>query len=150
MEYIIGAGLITTVGYDLLIKTLQKSTENVCYLLTHLHSRKDCKEIREIDLYVQIQCIKNSVDFISNKVSMHDHEHEYNLMKPIIHSINESLSIIERELLEIQNKIKYNNELWIPYIFSISLDKNVNNIVLEKKILDSRFNMFIKLVNIQK
>lgn len=148
MEYIIGAGLITTVGYDLLIKTLQKSTENVCYLLTHLHSRKDCKEIREIDLYVQIQCIKNSVDFISNKVSMD--EHAYNLMKPIIHSINESLSIIESELLEIQKKIKYNNKLWLPYIFSISLDKNVNNIVLEKKILDSRFNMFIKLVNIQK
>jgi hypothetical protein len=148
MEYIIGAGIITTVGYDLLIKTLQKSTENVCYLVTHLHSRKDCKEIKELDLYVQIQCIKNSIDFISNKILLN--ENATTLMKPIMHSMNESLSIIENELLEIQNKIKYNNKLWCPYIFSISFDKNIINIVNEKKILDARFNMFIKLVNIQK
>lgn len=148
MEYIIGAGIITTVGYDLLIKTLQKSTENVCYLVTHLHSRKDCKEIKDLDLYVQIQCIKNSIDFISNKILLN--ENATTLMKPIMHSMNESLSIIENELLEIQNKIKYNNNLWFPYMFSISFDKNIINIVNEKKILDSRFNMFIKLVNIQK
>lgn len=149
MEYIIGAGLITTVGYDLLIKTLQKSTENVCYLLTHLHSRKDCQEIKDLDLYVQIQCMKNSIDYILEEIR--PNENATTLMKPIIHSMQESLSIIEKDLTEIQNKIKYNNNIWLfPFLFSYSLDKNIKNIVNEKKILDTRFNMFIKLVNIQK
>lgn len=225
MEYIIGSSILFSLGYDFILRTLSRTTDNIFMLLTNIHTNKECKNIKDLDLEIQLICIKNAILYYINKNHIHvnsenkkplqfeklekqmsvspslisdfhsleiqnenlnnlidngtvlkknqnisiecdslqnlnDENHiqttTYSInnvtkefyLNPIISGIQNNLMIIENELKQIHNKIEYNKRVWFSYLFAKSFDNHIDIIIEQKKILDKRFDLFIKLVNI--
>lgn len=146
MEYIIGVGFISTFGYDLLLKTMSKTTDNIYYLITHIQTNMSCSELTELDLDVQIKMIQNTIDYVHTCVT----PEKQLLLEPIMVSMKKNLDVIEYELKCIQDTLTYNQKLWVPYLFAKNLDPHIRKILSENKILSNRFDMFLKIFQIQK
>jgi hypothetical protein len=217
MEYVIGASIISTLGYDIvynnILKTMMRTTDSIFNLITNIHSINYNEEIKSLDLEFYIQTISLTIQYLislvndENKININNQVEDkvvnqvsknlnnytintnhlyiqniindspselitenynknydinnynnYNnnlykfnqqkqfLIKNTINNIQDNLNVIETNLKYINETIKYNNKLWFPFLFSKSIDRNVERIKYEKKILDSRINLFLKIM----
>jgi len=149
MEYIIGAGIISTIGYDLLIKTLQKTSENIYNVIFHLtncHSPIKCQEIIDLDLEFQLKTITQIIQHITKINNERNDKNE--IIIYMINNIHKNLETIELNLNQIYEIIKYNQSYnrFFSYFFSKDFTKNIDKIIQEKKILDMRLELFLKIV----
>lgn len=155
MEYIIGAGIISTIGYDLLIKTLQKTSENIYGIIFHLtnsHSPIKCQEIIDLDLEFQLKTITQIISYIStNNMNTCNKNEKNDIIIYIINNIQKNLETIEENLNNIYDTIKYNQSYhrYLSYFFTRDFTKNIDKIIQEKKILDMRLELFLKIINLQ-
>lgn len=182
MEYIIGASIISTLGYDIvynnILKTMMRTTDNIFNLITNIHSINYNEEIKNLDLEFYIQTISLTLQYLislvneeissnkiidinnnqinNNQININNTNNQLNiykynkqkqfLIKNTINNIQDNLKVIENNLKYIHETIEYNNKLWFPYFFSRCIDRNVDRIKYEKKILDSRMNLFLKII----
>ena len=149
MEYIIGAGIISTIGYDLLIKTLQKTSENIyniIYQLSNIHSPVKCQEIIDLDLEFQLKTITQIIQHITR--INNDKNDKNELIIYMINNIHKNLETIEENLNKIYEIIQYNQSFnrLISYFFTKNFTIYIDKIIQEKKILDMRLDLFLKII----
>lgn len=152
MEYIIGASIISTVGYDFILKTLQRTSDNIYSLICNIHSTTKCDEIRDMDLEFQCKTISYTINYCIKKYCDDNNEYinddKHILIKNTINSIQDNLNVIEKNLDIIKKTLDYNNNLWLPILFSKNFSEYIKIIIQEKKILDTRMQLFLNIINI--
>ena len=97
--------------------------------------------VNQLDLYNKLLVIDNFINIIP-------HKYENNKsISPILNSIHEIIIQIYSELstintIIIQHKNKYFHNYRTPHY-----KKNINNIILFKSLLDTRFDILLKILN---
>jgi len=152
MEYIVGASIISTFGYDFIIRSLQKSIEsvsNINFLINNIHSTTKCDEIKDMDLDFLCKTVSDTIQYCVHKYSNNKiNDEKHILINNVINSIQNNLLVIENNLLIIKNTLEYNNSLWLPYLYAKSFNHNIQILIKEKNILDNRLELFLKIINI--
>ena len=133
----------TLVGNEILNNSVRSSTKTVYDgIMDILGSNADSKFknlIEEQDVYSKIKVIYEFLDAISRT--------NKNKYKIAIKNIEESLKIIENEIAIIKTGIEEHEEKYFKYFRVCEYKKNVDNLVKFVKILDSRFDLLIKIMN---
>lgn len=133
----------TLVGNEILNNSVRSSTKTVYDgIMDILGSNADSKFknlIEEQDVYSKIKVIYEFLDAISRT--------NKNKYKIAIKNIEESLKIIENEIEIIKTGIEEHEEKYLKYFRVCEYKKNVDNLVKFVKILDSRFDLLIKIMN---
>ena len=140
--------ILSKVGTDLVITTLTSTTGAVCGALSYiytsdqpgLHKVKD--ELEKIDL-------DHTVEVIRALVSEHDKNEEMkDSVKKALLGVNEVLSKIHNELMEIKKSIEKHNGKYFSSWRSFDCKCNIKTIIRHKELLDKRYKMFLELLGI--
>jgi len=141
-------GIISTVGKNIIIKTLTTTTSGLGSLITYFtHSNqpgvKDINEtLREIDLNFTIKVIEELVLEYDKK------EIEQRSIKKALLGVNEILTNIHEELSSIQIKVEEHGMKWFSNWRSLDCKESIDKIKRHKLILDHRYRMLIDLLKI--
>jgi peptidoglycan hydrolase CwlO-like protein len=130
------------VGNEILSSSVRTSTHSVYHgIIDILGSNADSKFkhlIEEQDVYSKIKVIHEFIDTIPEKNQI-----KY---KIAIDNIEESLTLIEREIETIKIEIQDHEEKYFSSLRVCYYKKNVDNLVKYVKILDGRFDLLIKIM----
>ena len=140
--------LASTVGTDILIKTVTNTTSSIVsmtgYLMTS--SQPGINEIvstlKKIDLEFTVGIIEELVKEQEGK------ELEESVKKAMI-GVNETLGLINQELDSMKQAIEYHNTKYFNSWRSFSWTGNVNNIKDHNEILKNRYMILFELLKIK-
>ena len=140
--------LASTVGTDILIKTVTNTTSSIVsmtgYLMTS--SQPGINEIvstlKKIDLEFTVGIIEELVKEQEGK------ELEESVKKAMI-GVNETLGLINQELDSMKQAIEYHNTKYFNGWRSFSWTGNVNNIKDHNEILKNRYMILFELLKIK-
>ena len=133
----------TLVGNEILTNSVRTSTHGIYQgILDILGSKADYKFknlIEEQDVYSKIKVIHQFLDTLTNS--------KKTKYQTAINNIEESLKLIEKEIEIIKTGIEEHEEKYLKYFRVCEYKKNVDNLVKYVKILDSLFDLLIKIMN---
>jgi len=150
MEYIAGVTVLKTIGLDLTLKcisTLTVSTQSVYNLLSNIKSSVHTKDLtnvlKEMDLENDILILES----IFKEIDLENHHTK--TLALCLESLKVCVSEIENKLSEVNNRIIYNQSLWIAssmrsYVF----DDIINSLKLLKLNLDNRKKTLFEVIKI--
>tara|TARA_B100000401_G_C52572718_1_gene608726 strand:+ start:30 stop:491 length:462 start_codon:yes stop_codon:yes gene_type:complete len=99
------------------------------------------KTIEELDLY-------NKLSIIDNFINIIPHKYENNKsISPILQSLHDVIILIYNELSEINGIIVHHKTKFFYSYRTPNYKTNINQIILYKSILDTRFDMLLKILN---
>jgi len=99
------------------------------------------KKIEELDLY-------NKLSIIDNFINIIPHKYENNKsISPILQSLHDVIILIYNELSEINGIIVHHKTKFFYSYRTPHYKYNINQIILYKSILDTRFDMLLKILN---
>lgn len=97
--------------------------------------------VNKLDLYNKLLIIDNFINIIPHKFENNKS------ISPILNSIHEVIIQIYTELSTINTIITHHKNKFFHYYRTPDYKKNINNIILFKSILDTRFDMLLKILN---
>ena len=99
------------------------------------------KTIEQLDLY-------NKLSIIDNFINIIPHKYENNKsISPILQSLHDIIIQIYNELSEINGIIVHHKTKFFYSYRTPNYKSNINKIILYKSILDTRFDMLLKILN---
>jgi hypothetical protein len=145
----IGGHIITTLGFNAIlssITTMTNTTKNIYNLINSIKfidKTNILKDIHDMDIENTVVIIENMLQEIpkekicSKTISL------------CLESINEIVEDIEKDFEIIKSNIEYNNSLWyLKNYRSRDNLKNIENLKINKKILDYRLKLLFELLQI--
>ena len=140
--------VIRTIGLDVAIHTLQKTTSIIGSSISFIRDI-ECSSIDSIKNRLHTLDIEKTINIIHHFIT------ELNMTKDVkestklsILSINEILQKIQDELNDVKNDIEYHMLKYFYSWRSINCDDKLNNISNHSIILEKRFEMLIKLLSV--
>lgn len=131
------------VGNEILSNSVRRSTTTIYQsIIDILGSNADEKfknTIEEQDVYSKIKVIHEFIDSIPNG--------KKEKCKIAINNIELSLCLIEEEIETIKKGIETHEAKYFKYFRYCDYKRNVDNLVKYVKILNSRFDLLIKVMN---
>ena len=140
--------LASTVGTDILIKTVTSTSSSIVSMTSYLmtSSQPGINEIvstlKKIDLEFTVGIIEELVKEQDGK------ELEESIKKAMI-GVNETLSLIHQELDSMKQAIEYHNTKYFNGWRGFSWTGNVNNIKDHNEILKNRYMILFELLKIK-
>lgn len=167
MAYIIPTILAQGI-YTGIISTISTVTMGTCSVMGSIYTHKNpnvTKILRKLDIERRMKLIQSVLNTIDHQTKI-----KYNLSKPnnleksqIFDMINkdinletdpielcllyvhESINNIHQCLIKINQKVNYHNTKWFSTWRTLNLDSLLENLKIESKLLDSRFNDLTKI-----
>ena len=150
MSLIIAGGtttLISFIGKDIILKTINQSCSSIIILLNYLIY--DCNNFYEIKQKLELLDINNKISVINliieENIEKYSDKKSINL---VFNSIKEILEQLNNELSGLKNKIEDNKQLYFSYFRKINLNTEIKSIENHNNILDKRFDLLIKSIKI--
>lgn len=140
--------ILSKVGTDLVISTLTSTTGAVCGVLSYIYTTdqpgfdKVRDQLEKIDLEHTVEVIRALVSEHNESVEMKDS------VKKALLGVNDILTKIHEELLDIQISIEKHNGKYFRSWRSFDCKCNIKTIVRHKQLLDDRYKMFVELLGI--
>uniref|UniRef100_A0A6C0ECK3 Uncharacterized protein n=1 Tax=viral metagenome TaxID=1070528 RepID=A0A6C0ECK3_9ZZZZ len=150
---IAGAGIVTTVGKDLIVQSILSTTRGIssgiAYLFTSTSQRKEVKEIKilleKLDIEAEVKVVEAFVKKLSE-----DKKDSIDVIAMALENLKNTVEKIEKELDEIKKKIEQENNTsyigswWYGYP---DLTPNYNEIEKLSSVFKTRLDMLIKIVS---
>ena len=128
------------VGKEILSQSVHNSTLGVFNGLNSMISDVDIKKIiKNLDIETKLNIINS---FIKSMKDINLSEH----IIISINSINEIIKEIEEEINDINKEIIEHKSKWFYYLRKTNNLENINKLKTSVKILDSRFDILMKLL----
>ena len=128
------------VGKEILSQSVHNSTLGVFNGLNSMISDVDIKKIiKNLDIETKLNIINS---FIKSMKDINLSEH----IIISINSINEIIKEIEKEINDINKEIIEHKSKWFYYLRKTNNLENINKLKTSVKILDSRFDILMKLL----
>lgn len=128
------------VGKEILSQSVHNSTLGVFNGLNSMISDVDTKKIiKDLDIKTKLNIINS---FIKSMKDINLSEH----IIISINSINDIIKEIEKEINEINKEIIEHKNKWFYYLRKTNNVENINKLKTSVKILDSRFDILMKLL----
>ena len=128
------------VGKEILSQSVHNSTLGVFNGLNSMISDVDIKKIiKNLDIETKLNIINS---FIKSMKDINLSEH----IIISINSINEIIKEIEKEINDINKEIIEHKSKWFYYLRKTNNLENINKLKKSLKILDSRFDILMKLL----
>jgi hypothetical protein len=132
------------------ISTVTSTAKNIYKMLIGLKSSyktnnddKICDMIEELDIEETLKIVENTIKDIP------DDKLECDAIKSVVKSIEEVTKIIEEELLKLQNRNHYNNNLYLLSSWRCyDIKKNYDKIHKYNSILHNRIKLLFELLKI--
>lgn len=146
MEIIIGAKILSTIEYDLAATAVTQTTHKIYkvvgLLISSGHEQVE-KTLTVLDLPAKLKVLDAILE--ENKDSKFGGSIDLALMnvQDIVDKIHEELKLIEKA-------IEYHKTKYLNSWRSLGCDKNIERLVIQRKILDERFELFIKTLVLEK
>ena len=138
-SYIIGTTLSNIILYN--IKILTQNIYNIIGYINHNPDIKLKEELMELDIEFKIKIVELLLNNINTDKIM---------VKLCLNGLSDCLSLIEKELINIKNKLKYNNSLYIFYNWrKYEFQSNMNILKILNTILMNRQKLLFDLINIK-
>lgn len=139
--------LVSTLGCDLIISTITRSTKGICSVLTYFatsnHSgiKEIINQLDQTDLEFYISIIEQVVNEQEGK------ELPVSVKKALI-GVNDILTLIHKELDEIKKSLEYHETKYFNTWRSFSLQYNIETIKKHNDLLKNRYSVLIELLKI--
>lgn len=148
MAYILGMGLIQTLGVDFSLKcisTLTSSMQGIYLLMSNIHNTVETKDVSktlmELDFYADLKLL----DILLKEINI-DINHT-NTLALCLEMLKNCVTDIEKELTEIQNKNIYNQSLWLKFR-AYDFDDNITTLKILRLNLDNRKKSLFDILKI--
>jgi len=131
----------TMLGNEVLSRTIHTSTSSIYSGLTSLmvNPHFNFKNVLdELDIESKLKVITNFIDNVKESIL-----NDYN--KIALNEIYDIIEKIEKEISQINNLIEEHNKKWFSYIRYCSYSTEIYNLRKHVRILDNRFDLFMKL-----
>ena len=138
--------LITNlIGKELIGQAIHDSTKGIYgNLSTLMNDEFTFKALLEaIDIVSKIDIVNSFMSVLDSKKNMSDVLHK---ALNYLHEITEK---INKEISDIKKEIEIHKTLWFHNLRTPSYKVKIDNLVKHTKILDTRLDLIIKLINIQ-
>lgn len=139
-------GTSATVTTDLLVKAVSFTASNIYYLTSNIYSSPKTTSIKELeqlekelDLLETIKIYESWIIELGQKKK--DLLESSNTIKLSIESIHNSLEDLHQILKQIEVRVNRHQQRWFNSWRSQDFTKEINELKLKKKILDSRFKI---------
>lgn len=130
------------IGNEMLSKTVSNSASSIYSGLSSLNENPkfDFKELlEELDIETKLTVIIKFLDDLKETHLTESNKLSLNSIYDIIHKI-------ECEIKDINNEIDNHNKKWFHQIRYFNYHKQLDNLKKHVKILDSRFDLFMKII----
>ena len=139
-------GTSATVTTDLLVKAVSFTASNIYYLTTSISSSpksvsiKELEQLeKELDLLETIKIYESWIIELGQKKK--DLIESSNTIKLSIESIHNSLEDLHQILKQIETRVARHQQRWFNTWRTQDFTKEINELKLSKKILDTRFKI---------
>lgn len=132
----------TMLGNEVLSRTIHTSTTSIYSGISSLmiNPHFDFKNVLdELDIESKLKIITKFIDNIKESIL-----NDYN--KIALNEIYDIIEKIEKEISKINNLIDEHSKKWFHYIRYCSYSTEIDNLKKHVKILDNRFDLFMKLI----
>lgn len=103
----------------------------------------------DIDLFLKQEDIIVKIKILSSFLKLFDNKmNDNNYISIMLKSINQNISIIHNQLVQIETKIKKHKTKYFSYIRPLYLTTEKNIIANENKIMMKRFELLVKILQI--
>ncbi len=139
-------GTSATVTTDLLVKTISFTASNIYYLTTNLSSSPKTTSIKELEqIEKELDLLETIKIYESWIVELGQKRKELiessNTIKLSIESIHNSLEDLHQILKRIETRVNRHQQRWFNNWRKQDFTKEINELKLNKKILDTRFKI---------
>ena len=135
------------IGKELFAHTISKTSQNIYKNVNELMADEDFefkKILENMDITIKLNIIHEFIDDLEKK-----NKNLIHINKSLNISLKNCISIIkniENEIEDINKKIKYHKSKWLYKFRSNDYRSLIENLILNFKHLDERFNLFLKLL----
>lgn len=140
--------LASTVGTDILIKTVTNTTSSIVSMTGYLMTSSQ-PGINEIVSTLKKIDLEFTVGIIEELVKEQEGKDLEDSVKKAMLGVNETLSLIHQELDSMKQAIEYHNTKYFSGWRSFSWTGNINNIKDHNEILKNRYTILFDLLKIK-
>lgn len=144
MELIIGTKILSTIEYDLAATAVTQTTNKIYKIASSIVSsghNSIQKTLITLDLSAKLKVLDEILK--ENNDSKYGGSVDYALI-----NLNDIITKIHKELVEINKIIEYHETKYLSSWRSLGCDENIERLIIYKKILDERFELFIRTLNL--
>ena len=139
--------IVSTIGTDLIIKTLTTTTSSICTVLTHL-TYNDQPSVQDmIDQLKQID-LEHTITVIEELVREQEGKETHTSVKKALLGVHEILEKIHDELKSVQKAVEYHDSKYFRNWRSFNCSYSIETIKKHKLLLDNRYKILIDLLKI--
>lgn len=138
---------VNTMSAGLIIKTLTVTTRSIYDMIRYISSSNEPK-LQEVIGDIKQLDIEFSVSVIENFIKEYEHENLSDAIKRAMLGVNESLEVINEQLISIKELIHEHNSKYFSSWRSIDCSENMSKIKDAKHILNSRYKILMTLMMI--
>ena len=133
-------------GKEVVTQTISTSTKNIYLGIDNIlsnHNEQFKEILNDLDIKPKLDIINSFIDEIYNNKKIFNES-----INKTFKYLNEILKLIEKEIENINKEINDHKKKWFYNIRGSNCSNMINNLIKHIKILDERFELLLKLINI--